>query len=147
MEYMYESLVPSAEMRGAYAVMWKLIRVCESYVLRNDVDAHPLPSELERVCESCLVPSSRNENTGRSDADAHFLPDDLERVCESCLVPSLPSKIKEINAGELFRMFTAYDVDAHSLPDDLERVCASCLGPCNKKTEMMSFYANLFPMR
>ena len=54
---MYESLVPSAEMRGAYAVMWKLIRVCESYVLRNDVDAHPLPSELERVCESCLVPS------------------------------------------------------------------------------------------
>ena len=35
-------------------------------------------------------------NAWRSDLDAHFLP---ERVCESCLVPSLPSKIKEINAG------------------------------------------------
>ena len=27
------------------------------YALRNDADADPLPSELERVCKSCLVPS------------------------------------------------------------------------------------------
>jgi hypothetical protein len=71
------------------------------------------------------LPSSRNENTWRSDVDAHFVPDDLERVCESCLVPSLPSKIKETNAGGYFCMSTADDVDMHFLSDDLERVCAS----------------------
>ncbi len=61
-------------------------------MLRNDVDVHSRPSELERVCESCLVPSlpsSRNVYNLPNDVDAHFLPDELERVCESCLVPSL----------------------------------------------------------
>ena len=50
----------------------------------NEVDVHPLPSELERVCESCLVPSllsSRNVYSLPNDVDAHFLPDELERIC------------------------------------------------------------------
>jgi hypothetical protein len=76
--------------------------------------------------------------------DAHFVPDDLEIVCESCLVPSLPSKIKEINAGGYFCMSAANDVDTHFLSDDLERVCASMQ---QKKTIMISFCANLFPVR
>jgi hypothetical protein len=50
-------------------------------------------------------------------------------------VPSLPSKIKEMNAGGYFCMSTADDVDTHFFSDDLERVCASCLVPCNKKKD------------
>ena len=64
----------------------------------NEVDVHPLLSELERVCKSCLVPSllsNTNENSLHSDWDAHPLLSELERVCESCLVPSLASSRNE----------------------------------------------------
>jgi hypothetical protein len=49
-------------------------------VLRNDVDSHRLPSELERVCESCLVhclSSNGNEKSLPNDVDAHPLPSQL----------------------------------------------------------------------
>ena len=91
---------------------------------RNEVDVHPLPSELGRVCKSCLVPSlpsNRYENSLRTDVDAHPLPSELERVCERCLVPSLPSSRKVYSLPN--------DVDAHFLPDELERVCESCQVP------------------
>jgi hypothetical protein len=71
------------------------------------VDAHLLPSELERVCESCLVPSLPSNRKDinvrilvRNDVNAHPLPIAVERVCESCLSPSLrslPSNRKDIN--------------------------------------------------
>ena len=71
------------------------------------MDAHPLPSELERVCKSCLVPSlpsnSKDTNVRYSlpnDVDAHPLPSELARVCESCLVPSWPSNRKDINVND-----------------------------------------------
>jgi hypothetical protein len=72
--------------------------------MRNDTDAPPLPSELERVCRSCLVPSLPSN---RKDINVEIvyvvmltcslLPSELERVCRSCLVPSLPSNRKDIN--------------------------------------------------
>jgi hypothetical protein len=79
-------------MRGACVVMGTRITCL------NEVDVHPLLSELERVCESCLVPSllsNTNENSLHSDWDAHPLLSELERVCESCLVPSLASSRNE----------------------------------------------------
>jgi hypothetical protein len=66
-------------MRIPFVVMWTRI---------------PFRLTLERVCESCLVPSlpsRRHENTLCCDEDAHSLIKEMERVCERCLVPSLPS--------------------------------------------------------
>ncbi len=77
------------------------------------MEAHPLPSELERVCKSCLVPSLpsiRNEKSLCSDGDAHPLSSEVERVCKSCLVPSLPSSRNEKSLCS--------DGDAHFFPDD-----------------------------
>ena len=102
------------------------VRVMECVTLHNYVDANPLQSELERVCESCLVPSlpsNRNENSLRNDVDAHPLPQrsgrafPAERAGKSlrCLVPSLPSSRNVYSLPN--------DVDAHFLPDELERVC------------------------
>ncbi len=62
------------------------VRVMECVTVHNYVDTNPLQSELERVCESCLVPSlpsNRNENSLRNDVDAHPLPSELERVCDA----------------------------------------------------------------
>ena len=104
--------------------------------MRNDVDATRSPSGLERVCESCLVPSlpsnRKDINVRRrvvcvlpSDVDAHPLPSEPARVCESCLVPRLPSNRKDTNV----RILVRNDVDAHLMPSEPARVCESCLVP------------------
>jgi hypothetical protein len=87
-----------------YNLFYSIVRL---YVMRNDVDATCSPSELVRVCRSCLLPSlpsnrkDINVSTAlRHDADAHPLLSELERVCESCLVPSLPSNRKDTNINE-----------------------------------------------
>ncbi len=78
-----------------------------SIVLRHDADADPLPSKLERVCKSCLVPSLPSSKKDINVMMVYLMrwtPSKLERVCKSCLVPSLPSSKKDINVMMVYLM-------------------------------------------